>query len=124
MPDNTQYEQLMMLYNQIKNGSDDIRKMLKNEKYNEIITYMKSREQLFKSTENILAYIQLNKDQQENVDKIVSEIREQELENIKTLTESMKHVESELKKAQKNEKIQQAYDFDETLKGSIVNYNE
>ena len=44
--------------------------------------------------------------------------------NIKLLEEGMENVQKELKLSQKNEKIQQAYDFDENQKGSIVNYME
>ena len=54
----------------------------------------------------------------------MDELRDLELTNIRTLEKAMDQVQMELKKSQKNEKIQQAYDFDEDKKGSIINISE
>ena len=50
--------------------------------------------------------------------------KERKMNNIKTLEKNMMEVQKELKQTQQNEKIQQAYDFDENQKGSIINIQE
>ena len=55
---------------------------------------------------------------------LVDKLRDIEVENMRKLSNEMKEVKRELKKAQQNEKIQQAYDFDENKSGSIINYTE
>ena len=46
------------------------------------------------------------------------------LENIKTLSKRMSEVQKELITAQQNDKLQQAYNFDEDSKGNIINIEE
>ena len=48
---------------------------------------------------------------EEKVNSIVSEIRILEEQNIKNLSEKMEAVKSELKRTQKTEKIQMAYEY-------------
>ena len=69
-------------------------------------------------------YLELTPVQQKELDELVDELRDLELTNIRTLEKAMDQVQMELKKSQKNEKIQQAYDFDEDKKGSIINISE
>ena len=57
-------------------------------------------------------------------DVLLDELRELELDNIRTLSQRMVEVQEELRITHKNEKIQQAYEFDETLKGNIINVEE
>lgn len=124
MQDEKQYEQLIMQYNQLKNGAEDISAMLDNEDYDSAITMLKAREPLFASCKNIRRYLEMTPLQQKEADALAEEIRELELKNIKKLEKSMDDVKSELIKAQKNQKIQQAYDSDIDLMGSIVNIQE
>ena len=49
MQDEKQFEQLMMQYIQLKNGSEDIARMIDNEDFDNAITMIKNREQLFLS---------------------------------------------------------------------------
>ena len=49
MQDEQQFEQLMLQYQQLKNGSLDISRMIDNEDFDSAITMIKSREQLFLS---------------------------------------------------------------------------
>ena len=49
MQDEQQFEQLMLQYNQLKNGSEDIARMIANEDFDSAITMIKNREQLFLS---------------------------------------------------------------------------
>lgn len=124
MQDEQQFEQLMMQYNQLKNGSEEIRRMIDNEDYDSALTMLKSREELFLNCKCMRKYLELTPVQQKELDKLLDEIRALELQNIKILEIGMKKVQKELQQTQKNEKIQQAYDFDENKSGSIINYSE
>ena len=122
--DEQQFEQLMLQYKQLKNGAEDIRAMIDSEDYDGALTMIKSRESLFMSCKCMRKYLELTPVQQKELDELVDELRDLELTNIRTLEKAMDQVQMELKKSQKNEKIQQAYDFDEDKKGSIINISE
>lgn len=124
MQNEQQFEQLMLQYNQLKNGSEDIARMIANEDFDNAITMIKSREQLFLSCKCMRKYLELTPVQQKELDAILDEIRELELKNIKTLEKGMENIELEIKKSQKSQKIQQAYDINTDMKGSIVNIKE
>ncbi len=47
MQDEKQFEQLIMQYKQLKNGSEDISRMLENKAFNSAISRIESREQIF-----------------------------------------------------------------------------
>lgn len=124
MQDEQQFEQLMLQYNQLKNGAEDIRSMIENEEYDSALTLIKGREPIFLSCKCIRKYLELSPAQEEELDKLVNELRELELTNIRSLEKAADNVKLELQKMQKNEKIQQAYDFGEDKKGSIINIKE
>lgn len=122
--DEQQFEQLMLQYNQLKNGAEDIRSMIENEEYDSALTLIKGREPIFLSCKCIRKYLELSPAQEEELDKLVNELRELELTNIRSLEKAADNVKLELQKMQKNEKIQQAYDLGEDKKGSIINIKE
>ena len=124
MQNEQQFEQLILQYTQLKNGAEDVRRLIQNEDYDSAITFIKNREELFLSCKCIRKYLELTPVQEKILNELLDELRELEMENIRTLTNSMLEVQQELKKTQQNEKIQQAYDFDEDHKGSIVNIQE
>ena len=124
MQDEQQFEQLMLQYNQLKNGAEDIRSMIENEEYDSALTLIKGREPIFLSCKCIRKYLELSPAQEEELDKLVNELRELELTNIRSLEKAADNVKLELQKMQKNEKIQQAYDYGEDKKGSIINIKE
>ncbi len=124
MQNEQQFEQLMLQYNQLKNGSEDIARMIANEDFDNAITMIKSREQLFLSCKCMRKYLELTPVQQKELDAILDEIRELELKNIKTLEKGMENIELEIKKSKKKKKIEQAYDINTDMKGSIVNIKE
>lgn len=124
MQNEQQFEQLILQYNQLKNGAEDISRMLDEEDYDGAITMLKARESVFLNCKNIRKYLELTPVQQKEADDLADEIRELELKNIKKLEKSMDEVKLELVKAQKNQKIQQAYDSDIDSMGSIINIQE
>lgn len=123
MQDEQQFEQLMLQYTQLKNGSIEIARMIANEDFDSAITMIKNREQLFLSCKCIRKYLELTPVEQKELDTILDEIRELEMKNIKTLEKGMQELQLELKKSQKSQKIQNAYDISEPS-GSIVNIQE
>ena len=124
MQDEKQFEQLMMQYTQLKNGSEDIARMIDNEDFDNAITMIKNREQLFLSCKCMRKYLELTPVQQKELETLLDEIREQELKNMKKLEQGMDAVQLELKKSQQSQKIQQAYDFNADQSVSILNVQE
>ena len=124
MQDEKQFEQLMLQYNQLRNGAEDISRMIDKEDFDTAITMIKNREQLFLSCKCILKYLELTPVQQKELDNILDEIRTLEMQNIKKLEKGMENVKNELRKTQKSQKIQQAYEFSDGQKGSIINIQE
>lgn len=122
MQSEQQFNQLMMQYEQLKNGAIDIAAMIEREDYDSAITMLKSREQLFLSSKCIRRYLELTSVQQKEADKIVEEIKTLEHNNIKKLKANMDAVQLELAKTQKSQKIQKAYNSDlSNSNGSILN---
>ena len=119
-----QFEQLMLQYNQLKNGSEDIARMIAKEDFDSAITMIKNREQLFLSCKCMRNYLELTPVQQKQADEILEEIRNLEMQNIKTLQKSMDEVQTELKKTQQSQKFQQAYENADETTGSIINIQE
>lgn len=124
MQDKQQFEQLIMQYNQLKNGSEDIRRMIENEDFDGAITMLKTRESIFLNCKCMRKFLDLTPSQEKELNAVLEELRTLELENIKILEQGMIEVQKELKRTQRNEKIQQAYDFNEDATGSIVNISE
>ena len=119
-----QFEQLMLQYNQLKNGSEDIARMIAKEDFDSAITMIKNREQLFLSCKCMRNYLELTPVQQKQADEILEEIRNLEMQNIKTLQKNMDEVQTELKKTQQSQKFHLAYEHTDELSGSIVNIQE
>lgn len=124
MQSEQQFEQLMLQYNQLKNSSEEIRRMISIEHFDSALTMIKSREDVFFNCKCMRKYLELTPVQEKELNKILDELRELELENIRMLSEGMLQVQKELKQTQQNEKIQHAYEFEDNQKGSIINIQE
>lgn len=122
MQDQQQFEQLMLQYNQLKHGAEEIKRLLQIEDFDSAMTMLKSREALFLNCKCIRKFLELTPEQEKELNILLDELKNIEMSNIKMLEEGMKQVKLELRRAQQAEKIQQAYDFDESQRGSIVNY--
>lgn len=124
MENEQQFEQLMLQYEQLKNGAEDIMRLMEEEDFDGAITMTKSRESVFLNCKCMQRYLELTPEQKKQADEIIEEIKKLEKRNIDYLLKNMEKINLELKKTQKTEKIQMAYDFDEDQKGSIVNIQE
>lgn len=124
MQDEKQFEQLILQYTQLKNGSEEISRMIDNEDFDNAITMIKNREKVFLNCKCMRKYLELTPVQQNQLDKLIDEIRDLEMGNIKKLEDGKNKILLELKKSQKTQKIQQAYDFNADSSGSIINIKE
>ncbi len=121
MQDEQQFEQLLMQYQQLINGAEDIAVMIENENYDSAITLLKSREQLFINCRNIRRYLELTDVQKQQIDKITEKLKDLEYQNIKKLEKSMESVQQELTKTQKSQKLKNAYNLSSNSFGNMVN---
>ena len=124
MKDNQQFEQLILQYTHLKNGSEEIRRMIEKEDFDSAMTMLKTREALFLNCKCIRKFLELTSEQETVLNNLLDELRASELDNIKRLESAMQEVKQELRRTQQAEKIQQAYDFAEGNQGSIVNYSD
>lgn len=124
MQNEQQYEQLILQYNQLKNGCDDIARMIENDDLDNALTMLNSREQIYLNCKCMRKFLELTPVQQKELDILLDEIKEKELSNIKKLEQIMADVQQELKISQKNQKIQNAYESNTDFTGSIVNIEE
>ncbi len=124
MRSNQQFEQLMLQYQQLKNGANDIFDMIQKEDYDGAITMLKAREPLFLNCKCMRKYLELTPEEEKSVETVTNELRELEKRNIELMQQRKNDVESELKHTQKVEKIQQAYEFNSNSSGTILNVEE
>ena len=124
MQDEKQFEQLMLQYTQLRNSAEDISRMIDNEDFDNALTMINAREEIFLSCKCIRKYLELTPVQEKELNALLDELKELEVKNIMTLSSRMKEVQRELKTVQQNEKLQQAYNFDENGKGNIINVEE
>lgn len=121
MIDEQQFQQLIMLYTQLKNGALEIARMLETEDYDSAITMIKQRESVFQSCQSIKRYLDFTPEQKEQADKLYNEIKELELKNIHTLEQGMETIRAELARTQAVQKLNKAYGRDNEEHGSIFN---
>ena len=124
MQDEKQFEQLVLQYTQLRNSAEDISRMIDNENFDDALTMINAREEVFLSCKCIRKYLELTPVQEKEINVLLDELKELEIKNIKTLSKRMSEVQKELITAQQNDKLQQAYNFDEDSKGNIINIEE
>lgn len=124
MRNNQQYEQLIMQYNQLKVGAEDIYRLINLEDFDSAISMIKSRESTFLNCKCMLKYLELTEEQKKTVDNIIKDIKILEQRNMSILKERMDAIKAELEKTKKTEKILRAYDIAENQTGSIINVQE
>ena len=124
MQSEQQFQQLMMQYEQLINGAEDIANLIDNENYDSAITLLKSREQIFINCKNIRRYLELTPIQEKQVNSITEKLKELEFNNIKKLEKSMEEVQLELSKAQKSQKLKNAYNNSSDPYGGMINIED
>ena len=120
MQDKQQFEQLILQYEQLKNGAEDILQMIKEDDFDGAITMIKARESIFLNCKCMRKYLELTPEQEKTANELFEEIKTLEERNIEFLNNQINSVKNELKKTQKAEKIQMAYEFSEENKGNLI----
>ena len=124
MQDEKQFEQLMLQYNQLKNGAEDIKRMIEQEDFDSAISMINMREEIFRNCKCMRKYLELTPVQAKELDNILVELRVLEMNNINLLSKNISMVKQELRKSNQNTKIVNAYDYKENQRGSIINVEE
>ena len=124
MKSNEQFEQLMFQYNNLKNGSIEIKKLIENEMFDDAIALIKNRDAVFLNCKCMRRYLELTEEQEKELNSILDELRISEKNNIKLLEEGMNEIQMELNKNRQSEKIAQKYAQNELNNGNIINYSE
>jgi hypothetical protein len=106
MQDQQQFEQLILQYNQLKNGAEEIKRMIEIEDFDSAMTMLKSRESLFLNCKCIRKFLELNEEQEKELNVVLDELRALEKANIELLQTGMKQVQLDLRRSQQAEKIQ------------------
>ena len=124
MQDEKQFEQLMLQYNQLKNGAEDIKRMIEQEDFDSAISMINMREEIFRNCKCMRKYLELTPVQAKELDNILVELRVLEMNNINLLSKNISMVKQELRKSNQNTKFVNAYDYNENQRGSIINVEE
>lgn len=124
MKSNEQFEQLMFQYNNLKNGSLEIKKLIENEMFDDAIALIKNRDAVFLNCKCMRRYLELTEEQEKELNSILDDLRISEKNNIKLLEKSMNEIQIELNKNRQSEKIAQKYTQSELNNGTIINYSE
>ena len=124
MQDEQQFAQLMMQYEQLKNGSSELKRLIEKEDFDSAMSMIKHRESIFLNCKCMRNYLEFTPVQEKQLNELLDELKALELENIKLLEDGLQAVRIELKKTQQHEKIQIAYDLAENQSGSLINYSE
>ena len=124
MKSNEQFEQLMFQYNNLKNGSLEIKKLIENEMFDDAIALIKNRDAVFLNCKCMRRYLELTEEQEKELNSILDDLRISETNNIKLLEKSMNEIQIELNKNRQSEKIAQKYTQSELNNGTIINYSE
>ena len=124
MQDNQQYEQLMLNYNQLLNSSKEIEKMIENDDYDTALSFVEKQRDIFLNCNNILSYLELTIEQQQDVARIKQELIDITLSNMEKIKSYMSNIQGELAKVKNMQKFQNAYGAAMDASGSILDYNE
>lgn len=124
MQDNQQFEQLLLQYNQLLNGSKDIEQMIDNDDYDTALSFVEKQRDLFLNCKNILSYLDLTDEQKNIVSQIKQELASVTLANMERIKNYMSNVQGEITKMKNLQKFQNAYNAGMDSSGSLLDFNE
>ena len=105
----SQYEQLKLYAKRLQNISNEIKKFLEEENYDEAITKSELKDKVFKEYANVRGYLKLTEEQEKEVRAWEQKIAESDKYNIDFLQNSMMKVSSELKSIKDQDKLSAKY---------------
>ena len=92
----SQFNQLMLYYTQLKSMGEELKIMLENGSYNEAITMLNNRERVVRELSLIMHYIKLTPSQKQAIEEIREEVKQLETANMEKLKKDMEDLKYEL----------------------------
>ena len=117
-----QFEQLLVLYNQIFATSTEVKTLIEKENYDEAISREGHKSQLVEKVAFLKKQLVLSEDEKEVINSINEKILAQEAEVLENLQNLKQEVALKLKTMQKQSKLSNVYDNNEPHEGSICDY--
>ena len=106
----SQFDQVMMFYNQLNNMADEVKKLIEKELYDYILDKTEHHERVHSQIRLIHRCIKFTEDEQAQIEELRSIVQQKEKENIEELRRQMNLVKLELNKTNLQNRIQKAYD--------------
>ncbi len=117
-----QFEQLLVLYNQIFATSTEVKNLIEKENYDEAISREGHKSQLVDKVAFLKKQLTLSEEEKEAINSINEKILAQEGEVLEKLQNLKQDVAMKLKTTQKQSKLSNVYDKEEPHEGSICDY--
>ena len=76
MLDEQQFEQLILQYEQLKNGSLEIQRLIEKEDYHSAITMIKNRESTFLNCKCMRRFLELTEEQSQKLENVLDDVLE------------------------------------------------
>lgn len=121
----TQFENVELIYKQFFNLTSEIKEMLENEEYDEVIGSLKHKDKLIKKIILVNKTAKLSNEEKEKIDVLNNRIQESEKKILKELQKHQIEVGETLKEARKKVKLNSAYaKYPTKTQGVIIDVSE
>lgn len=107
----TQFETLEIIYNQLFNLADEIKNLVENERYNEVVIKLKYKDQLINKFINAKKTAQLTDEEMVMAEALDKKLSEKEHDNLAFCEKIHTNLADELKNTQKKVKMNSAYEI-------------
>ncbi len=118
------FEQLKILYVQLKNIEIEIEKYINLKEYEEALSKLSYKDLLINKIKTVQKSVKMNDEQKTEIANMKKEVAEISLNNMKILNENKMQVSLILKQEKTINKISKAYDSTIIENGNILDYNE
>ncbi len=117
-----QFEQLLVLYNQILATSTEVKNLILKEDYNEAISREAHKSQLVEKVTFLKKQLVLSEEEKQKINSVNEKILTQESEVLEGLKTLRQEVALKLQTTQKQSKLSNIYDNEMPNEGSICDY--
>jgi len=117
-----QFEQLEILYKQVLNLSKEIKLLIFNEKYDDVVAQEAYKSQIVSKITLVKKTVKLSDEEKNLINELKKEILFQEKENLNHLKELREKTLTELKNISSKSKVSNKYEQIEPTEGTICDY--
>ncbi|MBR1942532.1 flagellar protein FliT [bacterium] len=117
-----QFEQLEILYKQVLNLSKEIKLLIFNEKYDDVVAQEAYKSQIVSKITLVKKTVKLSDEEKNAINELKKEILFQEKENLNHLKELREKTLTELKNISNKSKVSNKYEQIEPTEGTICDY--